>query len=709
MIRARQTGHDKTPMRRPVGHIALVILVIAAGCATLEPYPAPPNGLDTYLDILDTSLDWSAPGLEAAKAARDAGDTQAVCDALLAYYRARMKPRFFFDSQDIPAIADAIREDMPEAADELIEAADRIVARTFPNSTSRTVVYRVTLPEDFSWTGNPTEDPEFVHMLQRSRFWQDLAFGYALTEDEHYAETFAAQMASWLRDVPLHPSVRGKPISPWWRTINPAIRGDTWLWAYAIFLHSPAMTPELHAQILGALAEHGRVLRHHHKDPSGNWCVMEMQGLLNIALMFPEFREATSWRDYARAMLVECMRRQIRADGVQLEQSPNYHKGCIRWFLEPMLLAERNGVAFPAEYRETLDSMGAFAVWATDPLGRTIAVSDSDREIETRMVLTSLGWTLDRPEYAYYRDVSHWHYWLFGVDGARALRTMPRTAPGETMRVFPEAGYVFGRSDWSPDGRYFVFDCGPRGRGHGHLDLLNVEIHGFGDVLIADAGRWLYDGGPLRRWLISTPAHNTINLDGQSHGTFETPARGAYELLAVEQRDGWLYVHGRHRAYRNMAGPPVIERRIWFDGDALWVVVDTVRSPEIHTIQQVWQFAATGARLDGLTAIARSPKGAQIQVAVAETAQHRVYLEESVVSPFYGSKHAADRLLVERRAANARFATALAAHPETAEPGELSIELYEPEGPEDLAVTVHTPDAEYRMAVEGTAWTVRKR
>ncbi|MFO7974073.1 MAG: heparinase II/III family protein, partial [Candidatus Hydrogenedentota bacterium] len=611
--------HNAIPHVAWTGFAALLL----AGCASIPDGDMQENDLHTYLGILRTRMDWSLPGLAAAKTALDANDTETACAELLAYYRQRAQPEFFFQSEDITDIVSAIQEDLPASAAKLVQNADRIVERKFPNSTSRTVVYRVALPEDFSWTGNPTEDPEFRHMLQRSRFWQDLAFGYAMTGNKRYAETFATQITSWLRNVPLPTSGWGKPRSPWWRTINAGIRGDTWLWAYAIFLHSPAMTPELHAQILGAVAEHGRLLRHHHKAPTGNWCVMEMQGLLNIAIMFPELKEAASWRNYGRDMLVTSLQKQIRPDGVHIEQSPNYHKGCIRWFLEPMLLAGRNGIAFPPEYRQTLSEMGEFALWATDPQGRTVALSDSDREVHTRMVLTSLAAALDRPELAWYRDVSPWHYWLFGVDKARQLYDMRHTTPAGFMRVFSDAGYVFGRSDWSPEGRYFVFDCGPRGRGHGHLDLLTIEIHGFGEMLIADPGRWLYGDDPLRKEIISTPAHNTISLDDQSHDTVEDRRRGTYELVAAEQHDGWMYVHGRHRAYRSMAGPPLIERRIWFDGDAMWIVLDSVRAPEIHDLRQTWQFATTGVVWNGSHARVGGSQSAGVALAVSDAPQQR--------------------------------------------------------------------------------------
>ena len=69
-----------------------------------------------------------------------------------------------------------------------------------------------------------------------------------------------------------------------------------------------------------------------------------------------------------------------------------------------------------------------------------------------------------------------------------------------------------------------------------------------GRLMIADPGRWWYDDGPLRREMLSTPAHNTISLDGANHGGFETRDDPPYELVTVETRGGWTHVHGGHRA-----------------------------------------------------------------------------------------------------------------------------------------------------------------
>ncbi len=72
--------------------------------------------------------------------------------------------------------------------------------------------------------------------------------------------------------------------------------------------------------------------------------------------------------------------------------------------------------------------------------------------------------------------------------------------PARRYVSFGAGGYHLQRSGWGDRGRPFaderwlIFDCGPLGDGgHGHYDLLNVEIAADGRPLVVDPGRYTYD------------------------------------------------------------------------------------------------------------------------------------------------------------------------------------------------------------------------
>ena len=96
-------------------------------------------------------------------------------------------------------------------------------------------------------------------------------------------------------------------------------------------------------------------------------------------------------------------------------------------------------------------------------------------------------------------------------------------APARRYVSFATGGYHVQRSGWGDRGRAYaderwcIFDCGPLGDGgHGHYDLLSLEIAAGGRPLILDPGRYTYDEQEpnLRHWFKGTAAHNTVVVDG---------------------------------------------------------------------------------------------------------------------------------------------------------------------------------------------------
>lgn len=628
-------------MNKPL--LLLAAFLAASAAATAPATAAEPGRL---LEMLQDDLDWARIGV-----------TPGHYDALLDYYRARKNVKFYFDRGDIPEIIAAIRRQLPGEIEKAVRLADEILAHRFQNSTNGVIVRRVQLPEAIDWDANPTDDPEFAHMLARSRFWQELGFAYTYTGDEKYAAEFARQLDSWLDQAPLPFSAEEKPLSLWWRTINTGIRMDTWMWVYQAFLRSPHMTPDLHARMLAIIAEHGRVLRNHHQAPSSNWCAMEMQGLMNLSVMFPEFKKAAQWRKYAAAELLEAIKTQVRPDGAQVEESPSYHNGCIRWFYEPMRLAKRNGIQFPDQYRDILRKMATYTLWTTGPDGLTVGLSDSDRDEAGPRVLATMAIEFYEPNFAWLAKPAPVHYWEFGSAAGKKLAAIPAAPPEKLAMTFPDAGYVVVRSDWTPHANYCIFDCGPRGGGHGHFDLLSLEIYSHGKLLIADPGRWLYANVPLRRRVVSTPAHNTVSINGANHEALEHA--GDPPMFALKPY-GHGHFGGSHRAYKLKEGRASIDRQVEILDDDTLKITDTVQAPEPVNAQLNWQFATTEVqRPEPRTFVVGAPGQPRALITVANAPDQQCILEDSTISRFYASKESAKRLRVLQNGANPVFITTI--------------------------------------------------
>jgi Heparinase II/III-like protein len=92
----------------------------------------------------------------------------------------------------------------------------------------------------------------------------------------------------------------------------------------------------------------------------------------------------------------------------------------------------------------------------------------------------------------------------------------PATSPpgNALVAVYPQAGYVFGRSGWTPAASFYSLRFGPGREIHGHNDHMGVTYYARGRDLIVDAGHDGYADTPYRSWLQSPEAASTLVLPG---------------------------------------------------------------------------------------------------------------------------------------------------------------------------------------------------
>jgi len=216
---------------------------------------------------------------------------------------------------------------------------------------------------------------------------------------------------------------------------------------------------------------------------------------------------------------------------------------------------------------------------------------------------------------------------------------------------FPDGGYFIQRSAWGDrDARFLMFDCGPLGAGgHGHYDLLNVEIAAGGRPLILDPGRYTYsehEADPhgvarnMRHWFKGTAAHNTVCVDGLDQTSYMRKARPAGEAVARGVFHGRASAPGLDVLDGEAHSPcyqAVHRRRVWFVADAYWVIEDELRGERPHRYDLRFHLApeAEGrVRVSGPTV--RAP-GLALVLAPARD----VAVEPGWFSPLYGVKEPA--------------------------------------------------------------------
>lgn len=115
-----------------------------------------------------------------------------------------------------------------------------------------------------------------------------------------------------------------------------------------------------------------------------------------------------------------------------------------------------------------------------------------------------------------------------------------------------------------------VIDAGPQGThsaGHGHADALSLHLSANRREILSDPGTFEYGGdGAGRRWFRSTPAHNTMQVDGLDQAEQKAPF--AWSSLPQARVERWItgrqfdVFQGSHNGYERLANPVTHERWI---------------------------------------------------------------------------------------------------------------------------------------------------
>lgn len=573
-----------------------------------------------------SALDYSVQGLGDVRRHSEAGDYDAAASALLDYMRSRRTVKYFVNHWDRPpakAVCDTSR------ADEILDGvAHGMLVDWYP---------RFRFEGPIQWDASPFKDREWHWGLNRHDQWDILSQAYWGTGDERYARRFVEELTHWVTTRPLVTDGKHNA-SASWRTIEAGIRMSTsWPSAWQRFLSSPSFTPEANALYLMSLVDHAR---HLEKNPTGgNWLTMEMNGLLHVGVLFPEFRESAGWREKALAALDRQVDAQVYPDGMQFELATGYHRVALGNFVRPARLCELNGVALPEGYMHRLERMYDAIMLLTKPSGFLPATNDSDAAIEN--VFGEGKWADGRPDLKEaaqrYNRPDLMYVATGGKEGA---------PPAQTSHAMPYAGFYVMRQGWTPDSLYLMFDAGPFGAGHQHEDKLSFEAYAFGETLLFDPGRFSYADPVFRPFALSTAAHNTALIDGQGQARRHQKPEDRRWIASEPLANPWISEPGFDYAegvYDEGYGPEldrsVTHRRsVLFVKNDYWVILDRFEGSGTHDINTLFHFAPGKVAADAATgACASSNRGRpNLLIVPSETRKVSVSVVEGRESPCQG-------------------------------------------------------------------------
>ncbi|MGB6895507.1 MAG: alginate lyase family protein, partial [Dehalococcoidia bacterium] len=378
------------------------------------------------------------------------------------------------------------------------------------------------------WSGNRLGDLKLPWELNRHQYFVTLGKAYWLTGDEGYAEEFTQQITSWIRNNPERIGIN------WYSTLEISIRLISWALAFHFFRQSKNFIENAGNLFIKSLYKQTRFLCDHLTldwEVRNNHILGEGTGLIFIASLFPEFKEADEWLRTGLHVFENELQLQTYSDGVNKEQATSYHRFVLDFLLLIVILSRRGAIPTLPNLESISEKMLNYVMHLSQPDGGVPMIGDADDgrgyvlddgvDFWDFRACLAIGSVLyQRTDFKFVaKDFGEEAFWLLGPDGIKTFEQMECTTPEKTSVSFPYSGYYILRDAWTSDSDYALFRCGDFGLGgdgfsaHAHCDLLSFILGIRGVPVIVDSGTFTYNGY-WRNSFRLTAAHNTLMVDG---------------------------------------------------------------------------------------------------------------------------------------------------------------------------------------------------
>ena len=444
------------------------------------------------------------------------------------------------------------------------------------------------------WFANPTfnQYKEWTWQLSRHPEITNAARAYYITKDEKYAEGAVELLHSWIKQAVRPESDVGSYQTLCWRTIEAGIR---LLHAWPLIIHalidSPAMTDEVLIDVLKSLYEHGVRLEEH--PTHGNWLIMELDGLINLGLMFPYFEKSERWLARSVETFAKEMTSQIHLDGFQYELTTNYHSVVMTNTMTVIEVLEAYDYKVPEEMYDALNKMTEVYIKLRMSGGLIPDINDGRMANIKSFVARYISLYPDK-------EIAQ----FIMTDGKEGKK------PEYLTTVLENSGVVALRRDWEINSTTAIFDGGKFGRGHQHEDKLNLLIYSGGKVIITEGNNYAYDDSEMRRYVLSTYAHNTVtvnNMGQNRRSTFKwcDEMISSVEPLTVERCESFdraqaTYDEGYGKdLYQATHTREVIFVKSPKVGEPYFIVTDLISAEDENEYQVLWHINSEDIEIEG--------------------------------------------------------------------------------------------------------------
>ncbi|MHA1292380.1 MAG: alginate lyase family protein [Promethearchaeota archaeon] len=365
-------------------------------------------------------------------------------------------------------------------------------------------------------------DVKYVWELNRHSYFIYLAYAYYLSGEEKYAIEFKNQILDWIKYNPPNFGIN------WNSALEISIRLINWIYSLYFLKKSKVINnKQFFSKIFRVMFNHAYYLRYFYSRRAFNHTVGELFGLYLFSRIFNKLKPIQKWEQWAFKKFKLQIILQTREDGTNIEQSINYHRFVLEFFLLFLILNPDLNV----NEKKKINKMYDYILGSIKPNNSYPLIGDSDDATILPLnynnsnlfdSLINLGAIIFKREDLKYisRRLSPTTILLSGLKGKDVFNFLEIKEPNEKICLFKKAGFFIIRNNWSEKANYLFIDYGrygPQYAAHTHSSFTNFVFSYKGMDIIVDSGTYTYNKNLKERdYFRSSRAHNIVVINQQN-------------------------------------------------------------------------------------------------------------------------------------------------------------------------------------------------
>lgn len=504
-----------------------------------------------------------------------------------------------------------------------------------------------------------------VWEVNRLLFLTHIAKLYSEKKEAKYLELFMFHLTSWKNANPYLTGVN------WYSNIEVNLRLINWYYCWNLLkideLRKANNTVEQFVnEVWQPLIHEHAEFSHRHPSlysSANNHLISEYAGLFVAAAGF-DIPQKKARLKYALKGLEKEILLQNSSEGINREEAAEYIQFIDDFFLIAASVARQHKVKFSTSYNERLHSMARYLNTFMDVNYNYPMYGDGDDGFVLRpdagghfnnfkSLLAAFASYFEDP--ALKRSDLEWDEkcsLILGEKGQQIFEALPCAGDLASVNSFyKDQGHFIFRKKFKDDARketYLHFDAAPLGflsiAAHGHADALSFMLHVDGQPIFADVGTFTYHTHKeLRKYFVSTLAHNTICINGKNQASLAGPTMwlNHYQSKVLSANEN--SITATHNGYSKEGVTHVREIRYDRNADE-FTIIDTLAGNKYSAEIPFHLHPSVSVELSGNTATLTHPTTRSVQVTLDKSLTYRIVRGEDTLKTMgWYSEHFGER------------------------------------------------------------------